>query len=628
MLNVPDSKELAAIVLIGEMRHGIPVWSLPFDPSYSYTDGQLRALYMRLQRLMTDPGFSMSRKYTLSSGEKAYITDRPVIDSSTIFTVILKEGNFDDKLIDVIKDVANRGGVYTAKKFYSEIQILYSRESQVKTISSVLFDSPDPMSALEFLKEKSIENEPLNQIATLLAIIGTSRELSSNLITFDATMQMLSKITKETDADVLLDSAFVIASRFLESQDFDRATILFERVANLAVIFERLALEISCRIRNARISKLRGVENGFEIIDILSPIDDGSLEAASQVDREEYYCLQGYAFYLLSDYLTSEDLYMMAIMISETATFPSMNKAEAHWFIGRRASENYSPEVATRELMTASAIAYRNGNEEISILYAHLAAKQEIKWAHMLGSAAVISRLENDLTSSEYQSWTALGRLLQAYMHADKVHRVVDISNNRDEIISMTTSILSQINTDYSNVTINEIVKQLDIIDSGELALDNEIELLKYLSSRVSAMIPIPTPVILLIANDGRLIIGGEVGAENWDNSISTNDDLFSGALSAIMAIISEVTSSDSHLRMVDAGQTQIMIEKSSVCIGALLVDRDLNVIRQALISIVNFMETNYPELKHWDGYSLDFEKVKPKIDDVFEKTLSAVRNV
>ena len=70
------------------------------------------------------------------------------------------------------------------------------------------------------------------------------------------------------------------------------------------------------------------------------------------------------------------------------------------------------------------------------------------------------------------------------------------------------------------------------------------------------------------------------------------------------------------------------MIEKSSVCIGALLVDRDLNVIRQALITVVKFMETNYPELKHWDGYSLDFEKVKPKVEEVFKAALLSVQNL
>jgi hypothetical protein len=615
------------MVLIGEMRHGSPVWSLPFDPSFSYTDGQLKALYMRLQRIMDVPDFVMSKEYMLPTGDKVFITDRPVIDSSTIFTVILKEGNFEEKLLKAIKEVANRGGVYTAKKFYSEIQDLYLREQQKKTISSVLYETPDPESALEFLKETTIENEPLDQIANLLAIIGASKELSANINTYNATIHMLSRIQNNDQADVMLDSAFVISTRFLESQDFMHSTELFGKIADLAVRFERLALEIACRIRTARVSKIRGSDNAFDIIDLLSPIDDGSLEAASQDDREEYYCLQAYAFYLLSDFATAEDLYMMAIMIAETATFPSMNKAEAHWFIGRRASENYSPEIATRELMTAASIAMRNGNTEISHLYSHLAAKQELKWAHMLASAAVISRLENDLSSSEYQSWLALNRLLKAYTHADKRHRLADIAEERGEIISMTTSILGQINTEYANTTIKEIVEKLDLIDSGGLVRENEQELLKFLSTKISAMIPLPTPIIMLIANDGRLILGGEVGVANWDNSISTNDDLFSGALSAIMAILSEVTSSDTHLRMVDAGQTQIMIEKSKVCIGALLVDRDLNVIRQALKTVVAYMEFNYPGLEDWDGYTLDFEGVKPKIDEVFKEALSAVKN-
>ncbi|MCE7737647.1 MAG: hypothetical protein GPJ54_22340 [Candidatus Heimdallarchaeota archaeon] len=628
MLNSIQNDDLQAIVLIGEMRHGIPVWSLPFDPSFGFTDGQLRALYMRLQRVLDGPDFVMGKEYLLSTGDKVYITDRPIIESSTIFAVILRDGEFDEKFIKVIKDVANRGGVYTAKKFYSEIQDLYLHGDQIKTISTVLVDTPDPYSALEFLKETTIENEPVEQIARLLSIIGASKELSANIDTYNATVQMLYRLENNDQADVMLDSAFVIAIRFLENQDFMHSTALFEKIADLSVSFERLALEIACRIRTARVCKLRGSDNAFDIIDIMSPIDDGSLEAASQDDREEYYCLQGWAFYLLSDYSTAEELYMMAIMIAETATFPSMNKAEAHWFIGRRASENYSPEVATRELITASSIAIRNGNEDISTLYSHLAAKQELKWSHMLASAAVISRLENDLSSSEYQSWLALSRLIKAYTHADKRHRHTDITDERGEIISMTTSILGQIKTEYVTTTIKEIVDNLNLIDGGDLAKDNEIELLKFLSTKISAMIPLPTPIIMLIANDGRLIIGGEVGAENWDNSISTNDDLFSGALSAIMAILSEVTSSDSHLRMVDAGQTQIMIEKSKVCIGALLVDRDLNVIRQGLRKVVAFMEQNYPGLEDWDGYSLEFESVKPYIDLVFEEALSTVKNL
>ncbi|MFV2015563.1 MAG: hypothetical protein ACC656_09065, partial [Candidatus Heimdallarchaeota archaeon] len=470
--------------------------------------------------------------------------------------------------------------------------------------------STDPLSALKFLNENIIKDESLDQIANLLSIIGTSKELSTQVIdTFYITLQMISKISDDQNADVQLDSAFVIASRFLEIQDFIHSTELLEKIANKAKLVDRTALEIACRIRTARITKLRGTDNGLDIINILSPIDVSSLEEVSQDDREEYYCLQGYGFYLMSDFETAENLYMMAIMIPESAVFPSMNKAEAHWFIGRLASQNYSPEVATRELITASSIALANGNEAISTLYNHLAAKQELKWSFMLSSAAVISRLEKDFSTSEYQAWLSLSKLLSAYRHADKFHRNKDISNEKNEIISIATNILDQVNSDYSSI-LNEIVQNLDLVDQGELTRDNELELLKFLSSKVSSMTPLPTPIILLIANDGRLILGGEVLAESWAQSISSSDHLFSGALSAIMAILAEVTSSESYLRMVDAGQTQIMIEKSIVCTGALLVDRDLNVMREALRSIVEFMAINYPGLEEWDGHSIDFSSV------------------
>ncbi len=627
MSDLEQKKELEAIVLIGEKRHGNPVWGLPYDPYNRYSEGQLRVLYLRLQKLLLDPEFEMNKLYTLTGGSNIFIIDRQFMDNTTIFAVILENVDFDDKLIKSITEVVNRGSIYSAKKFYDGIQSIYYQEKEDETTSSILEASMDPLSALNYLKENTIEGVPLDQVANLLSIIGTRKELSTSVIdAFYITLQMISKISDTQNADIILDSAFVVASRFLENLDFIHAAEILEKIANKAKLVDRTALEIACRIRTARITKLNGTDNGLDIINILSPIDVSRLEEVSQDDREEYYCLQGYGFYLMSEFDTAENLFMTAIMIPESAVFPSMNKAEAHWFIGRLASENYSPEVATRELITASSIALTNGNEAISTLYNHLAAKQEVKWSFMLSSAAVISRLESDISTSEYQAWLSLAKLLAAYRHADEVHRKKDISDEKTEIISITTKILSQVNSDHSAV-LNEIVQYLDMIDQGGLARDNELELLKYLSIKVSSMTPLPTPIILLIANDGRLILGGDVLAESWAESISSNEHLFSGALSAIMSILAEVTSSESHLRMVDAGQTQIMIEKSNVCTGALLVDRDLNVIREALKSIVEFMALDYPELEEWDGYSIDFSGVRPKVNQIFNAALSSIKN-
>jgi hypothetical protein len=627
LTDLDQKPELEAIVLIGEKRQGNPVWGLPYDPHNSYSEGQFRVLFMRLQKLLLDPKFQMSQQHTLTSDERIFIIERSIIDGTTLFAVILHDVDFDDKLIKAVTEVVDRGSIYTAKKFYNGIQSIYYQEEDKKPSTSILRDFVDPLAALNYLEENTIEEESLEQVANLLSIIGKSDEMSANVIdAFYITLQMISKISDDHNADIMLDSAFVIASRFLDMQDFIHSSELLEKIADKAKLVGRTALEIACRIRKARIIKLEGTDNGLDIVNILSPIDENDLEEVSQDDREEYYCLQGHGFYLISDFATAENLYMMAIMISDSAVFPSMNKAEAHWFIGRLASENYSPEVATRELITASSIALTNGNEAISTLYNHLAAKQELKWSFMLCSAAVISRLEKDSSTSEYQAWLSLSKLLAAYRHADKLHRKKDISNEKSEIISITSNILGQVNSDYL-VTLNEIINNLAIIDQGELTRDHELELVRFLSSKVSSMTPLPTPIILLIANDGRLILGGEVLSESWERSISSSDHLFSGALSAIMAILSEVTSSESYLRMVDAGQTQIMIEKSTVCTGALLVDRDLNVIREGLKSIVKFMALNYPGLEEWDGHSIDFSAVRPKVNQVFSDALSTIKN-
>ncbi|MFV2015117.1 MAG: hypothetical protein ACC656_06805 [Candidatus Heimdallarchaeota archaeon] len=78
MPDLEQKKNLTATVLIGEVRNGNPVWGLPYDPYNSYSDGQFRVLFMRLQKLLLDPEFKMNKHYTLASGipgcmDQAYI---------------------------------------------------------------------------------------------------------------------------------------------------------------------------------------------------------------------------------------------------------------------------------------------------------------------------------------------------------------------------------------------------------------------------------------------------------------------------------------------------------------------------------------------------------------------------
>ncbi len=604
-------EELPAIVLVGELKEGQPAWNLPFDPFYRYTDGLYRSLFMRLQRIISGPEFKFEKTYSLGTGEEVFLIRQTVFDSSRIFCVLLREGEFDNKLISAITKIAERGGIYEAKKFYHEVKDTLTIPEEALQIETLI-----PQEGLTFIKRHNWDEISLYEMASILVIIGTDPECVKGEILIEFTMKMLSSITNDMDPDVMLDSAFVIASRYMENQDFDNASLLFDKIADYASDKERLALEISSRIRSARIIKLQG-DNTMAILDVLSPIDDGSLEVASNDDREEYYCLQAFAFSEI-DVLAAEDLYSMAILISEEDSFPTMNIAEARAFIGTRAADSYNPKIATREFITAASIATRNGQPDMTMFYSHLAAKQELKWSNYLASAAIENKIDANIENAEYMAWQSLKRLINSFIHADPKLRADDLTPEWEKIVDMNNNVFTAGYNQHSIETMREIEEQLKIIQHEEKNPDIDTEMLKFLASKVSAKIPLPTPIIMLIANDGRLILGGDVGTEDWEEAISDSDELFSGALSAIMAVLSEVTASTTPLRMVDAGTTQIMIEKSKVCIGALLVDREINVIRKALNKVVEILQYQYPDLENWDGYSIDLSEIRPMVNEVF----------
>ena len=396
------------------------------------------------------------------------------------------------------------------------------------------------------------------------------------------------------------------------------------RATTSAIVVGRLAFEITCRLRASELIKyLTG--NARLMLELISPIDDGSLEVATQEEREQFYSTQGFCFAQLEDNQLAEDFHYMAVMISESETAPSIYVAESRAYLGYASAKNYQPEIATREYLTAATIAQSNNDHHKFNEYTHLAAVQEIIWAKYLAYAAIVANMNSRQGDAEFHSWQALKRLINSIGHADRTKRKKEIKGHADEIIDMTRRILIQTHSEYTLQTFNELQNQLNYFIDGILPSDQEGEMLNFLSTKISTLLPLPPPIMMLIANDGRLILGGEIGAENWDKSIMEHDDLFSGALSAIMAILSEVISDKNPLRMLDAGRTQIMIEKSSVCIGALLVDRDLIVIRRALKETLNFMEIEFPQLSDWDGYSINFSNVKPKVEEIFAQALKLI---
>ena len=249
---------LSMIVLVGELRGETAMWNLHFDPSFSQTDGQIRALGMQLQRLIGSEGFQFDTP-TVMGDHEVFISSRPIYDSEALFCVILSGDNFNLDLIESIHEVVNRGGVYTSKKFYTEVVEVYIKRKDDPITTEKIMEAPTPELALSFLRTTNFDDLGLAQIANLLIIIGTDNSLFAQNEVFDFVSLTLERALHEKVADIVLDSAFVIGNKYLEANNFFTASLLFQKIANLAGNFNRLALEISCRIRSTRLHKIQGV---------------------------------------------------------------------------------------------------------------------------------------------------------------------------------------------------------------------------------------------------------------------------------------------------------------------------------------------------------------------------------
>ncbi|MCY3412395.1 MAG: hypothetical protein INQ03_12230 [Candidatus Heimdallarchaeota archaeon] len=626
-----------SIVLIGEKTSTSVLWGKQFDGAQltigasgsSYTEGQFRALYLRIRRLMQSPNFEYNKVFAIGDNEDLVVTEHHLLDRTLLFAMLLrkKEYTFNDALIQTVITVASRAGIYTAKKFHSEIfEALERQKSQ--PLEEISFEQFTPQEALIHLETKDSSSASKELLAIIISTLTSEDNPNKNYLhskpVFDAVMNMLSKIKDDDDPDITLDVAHVMAMKYKSVANFQFAKDTFLKIAEYAQKFERLALEIACRIQIADILKNLPDTDPSEIINTLITIDDGSLEVASPFDREVYYCMHGYAYNKMDDSQSAEDYYLMATMIAEMEGPNSIHIAEAHAYIAKMHNKKFEVDNAIREYVTASSIAQSNNEPDLAVNYMHQAGLSELSWAKMLASTSMVLRIEGDIQDSQHYAWKSLKHLLKGTMYTNRKLRKEDLDVHFPQIIDMCEEVLMQTYDEYSQQTINQIRENYNLFSTAAMPKIQEDELLKFLLTKVSAKLPLPNPIIMIIATDGRLIQGGEVGKDNWETALGANDDLFSGALSAIMAILSEVISTSNPLRMVDAGSTSIMIEKSDSCIGALLIDRDDIILRRALKDVLMQIGIKYPGLKDgWDGYSIDFSDMKPMINKRFHEAMA-----
>ncbi len=638
---------LNTIVLIGESIQDSSNRIISWGKTYSgasespsnfnqqYTEGQYRALYLRIRRIMMSDEFGFGKVFNIGDDEDLIIIENKLSDRILLVGVLLRteKYKFTETLIDIINNVADRAGIYTAKKLHSEIFEALDRYRNDTSVDSEL-EKFSPIEALIYLETKDLSNTSKDMLAILIKSLvddntTVDRKYLHSKQVFEAVLLMLSKIVEGDDPDVVLDAAYLIASAYKEALRFYYASKTFEKIALHANNFDRLALEISCRIQIADIIKIQEDSDPSEIINTLIDIDDGSLEISSAFDREIYYCLHGYAYDKMDDSQSAEDYYLMATMVAEMEGPNTIYIAEAHAYIALMHMSRYEVDNAIREYITASSIAHANRQNDLAKSYEHQAGLSELLWSDMLAASALVLKIEGNSIISEYHAWKSLKHLIKGIGYTNRNLRYDILSKYYLKIVTMCEEVITQKFDEYTISTIDELKSNYTILRDGSLSEIQEEELLKFLLAKISVKLPLPNPVIMIIATDGRLITGGEVGSDDWGvTAFGEKDELFSGALSAIMAILSEVIRSTNPLRMVDAGSTSIMIETSSNCIAALLIEKEDAVLRRALKDVLMKIEIKYPELKEWDGYSIDFSSMKTLINNRFAEAMSELDRI
>lgn len=622
-----DSLSENIILLIGEKSQNLVSWGKTFDASYSYTEGQFRALNLRIRRLLLNSDFKYDEVFEIGENEDVIILENKITERIILVAVIIrtKTHQFNETIVEIVKGVASRAGIYTAKKMHSEIIDALVRH-ETESYSDVVMEEFTAQEAQIFLETRDLTNKSKELLSILINSL-TSQDVKLNYLhskhVFNATLLMLAKIKPEDDPDMILDSAYLMASNYKNAAQFYYATQVFTRIGDRAIKIERLGLEISCRIQQADIIKIQEDLDPSEIVNTLINIDDGSMEVASPYDREVFYCLHGYAYDKMEDEQSAEDYYLMATMVAEMEGANSIYMADAHAFIGNMHFKRFEVDNAIREFITASSIAIGNKHYDQAKVYSHQAGISELVWSKMYASSAIINRMDGSAVDADFYAWKSLNHLLKGIGYTNREIRKAELESYYKEIIQMCEEILTRSYDEYTINTIELLKNNFAVLSEGELPEEEEVELLKFLTTAVSAKLPLPDPVIMIIANDGRFITGGKINSDDWsDSALGSNDDLFSGALSAIMAILSEVISTSNPLRMVDAGTTGIMIERSSNCIGALLIDRDVHILRRALKDVLMKIDIKYPGLEDWDGYSINFEDMPKLIYDRFKLAL------
>lgn len=609
-----------SILLLGERYPSKIVWVQLHNTSEHSKEDEMRKLLLEVNSHIMKGRLKAGSARKFLDGKLLYYSIDRVPGEQTrnkVICLYTLDQSIGAPVKKAIEAVAYRGGafsVYSAKRFFSEMIDLLEDPDKLNQ-ESIPLDQ-----ARQKIDEFDAMHVSVNELGQLISIINRSLDMDSNTLeklyflvyeSIEALEHVHAddhnhdKEFSNRDPDEFLDAAYIIARKYQETGGFHLALELFKKLIPFTEKNLRFDLEIACRIRIAMVYEKYFPSSGNYILDVLSEIDEQKLHAESKrSDIEMYYSLMGIAYNLIDDLEQSVIQFNHAIEESKGLLSSPLWIAEAYKYLGQYDESKFIFTNAIRQYLTAATISFHAGDLIKADSYTAQAANVEIKLSLSLIHTALIAQNEGLQKPAEYRVWESLRTLIKSYIHVNHTE-LRGLERSTEQILRIAESLLQVPGKIRRN---KSILRRLDaglsdirVIGSKTVV---EMDKLFQLSNLINDNIPLPPPTFMLLTLDGRLIIMGKIQKEKWENS-PIKGVLLSGILSAIMSLISEVSDQKTALKTVDAGNFQILLEQSENLVAALLVDRDIPVLRQGLISILTDIDENYGgQLKYWDGFS------------------------
>lgn len=623
-----------SILLLGDRYPSKIVWVQLYDTTESSKEDDMRKLLLEVNSHIMKGRLKPGSARKFLDGKLLYYSiDRAPGEQTRdkVICLYTAEQNIGVRVKKAVEAVAYRGGafsVYSAKRFFSEMVDLLDDPNKLNQEIIPLEE------AINKIDEFDAQHVSVNQLGHLISLINRSLDIDS------VTLEKLYFLVYESiealeqdhnhnhdhdfsnrDPDEFLDAAYIIARKYQETGGFHLALELFKKIIPLTQKNSRFDLEVACRIRIAIIYENYFPSSGEYILDILSEIDEDRLHAESKrSDIEIYYTLKGIAFNFNDQPEQAIKEFSQAMGEVEGLLSSPFWIAEAYKYLGQYDEKKFLFTNAIRQYLTAATISFHSGNLTKADEYTGQAANVEIKLSLSLIHTALIAQNDALAKQAEYRAWESLRTLIKAYTHVNQTE-LRGLKRSTDQIIQIADELLQMPGKIRKNKSVIRRI-QTELEDMRALGSITKLEMDKLIeiSNLINSNIPLPPPTFMLLTLDGRLIIMGEIHKEKWENS-TIKGVLLSGILSAIMSLITEVSDQKTALKTVDAGNFQILLEQTENLAAVLLVDRDIPVLRQGLVSLLTDIDKNYGgQLKYWDGFN----------DPVLYKSLkaSAVNNL